>query len=62
MWTLLTTATLPTPAGDVKLEILPPDVNALLPLAILCMASMLCITVWFLAVSTYATERHDSMA
>lgn len=62
MWTLLTTATVPMPAGAGTLEIPSPDVSALLPVAILCVASILCITVWFLAVSTYTTTRHDRMA
>jgi hypothetical protein len=61
MWTLLVSATIPMPAGDVTLEILPPDVNAVLPLAILCIASVLCTAVWFLAVSTCVIGRHDTM-
>ena len=62
MWTWLMTAPVSASMGDAVIEILSPDTGALLPVAILCMASILCITVWFLAVCTYTTERHDSMA
>ncbi len=62
MWTWLIAAPVPPPMGDVVTEILSPDACALLPVVILCMASILCTTVWFLAVSTYTTGRHNSMA
>lgn len=61
MWTWLVTAPVPPSVGDAATEIVSPDANALLAVAILCMASVLCTTVWFLAVSTYTTRRHDSM-
>jgi len=62
MWASLVSATVPMSAVDAAIEIPSPDINALLPLAILCMSSILCTIVWFLAVSSYTTERHDSMA
>jgi hypothetical protein len=60
MWISLAIATLPMPPGA-ALEIPQPNVNALLPLAILCIASALCTTVWLLAVSSYTTTHHDHM-
>jgi hypothetical protein len=61
MWISLAIATLPTPPGATALEMPSPDANALLPVAILCIASILCTAVWLLAVSSYTTTHHNRM-
>lgn len=62
MWTSLTIAALPTPSEAMALDIPLPDVNALLPLAILCIASVLCTAIWLVTVSSYTTKQHKTMA
>jgi hypothetical protein len=62
MWSTLTIATLPTQSEAVALDIPLPDANALLPVAILCIASILCTAIWLVTVSSYTTKQHKTMA
>lgn len=62
MWTTLTVAALPTSKETMALDIPLPDASALVPLAILCIASVLCTAIWLVTVSSYTTKQHTTMA
>lgn len=62
MWSVPAIATLPTTSEAMSLNIPSPDVNAVLPVALLCFVSILCTAIWFVTVSNYTTKRHETMA
>ncbi len=62
MWSMPGIAALPAPSEALSLNIPSLDVNTLLPVAILCVASALCTAIWLVTLSSYTTKQHKTMA